>query len=225
MGVADSKAPSAEALSFRAEKRQRCSWCGQLSEDCTCGQPKSSCRACKAYQTCQGYRMCPACEEDASRLLTAYDVRDLDTVVERVEENQAKDAQRNLVQCRDGGTVKTIFADAAQECCICMVNRANVVLMPCGHSHLCTHCLEGLVSEGMTKLNCPTCRQLVSSAHELAPFTEHALDRPILNMILQREERKSCMKGGSIGSASYRWTKRRSALKSALKDRSVPRSL
>merc|ERR1711862_554795 len=95
-----------------------------------------------------------------------------------------------LVQCREGGVVKSIFVDSAQECCICMVNQANVVLMPCGHCQLCKHCLEGLVSSGRSSITCPTCRQVVSSAHELA-LAEHALELPILNMILQREERKS----------------------------------
>jgi len=149
-----------------------------------------------------------------------FDTQEFDTVVERVEEveeDEDKAAQRILVQCRDGGTVKSIFVDSAQECCICMVNQANVVLVPCGHCHLCTHCLAKFVGDGKSNITCPTCRQLVSSAHELVPLTQHARERPILDMILQREERKSSMKGGSNGSAFYRWTNRKGALKSALK--------
>ena len=228
MGAIDSKAPSAEHLSFVVEKRHRCSWCGQLREDCTCGQMQSSCRACKGYQTCQGYRFCPVCEQDVGqRTLLMHDVRDADAVVEMEEGTGDEGAQRHLAQSRDAGAVCSIdrrsctaestCADSVHECCICLENQANIVLKPCGHCHLCKQCLEGFVGGGRSNIICPTCRQLVSSAHELAPLEQHALERPVLEMVLQREERKSSLKGGSSGSVSYRWTKRPGALKSALK--------
>lgn len=51
-------------------------------------------------------------------------------------------------------------------CCACMVNRASVTLIPCGHSPTCYSCYNQLVQYG---LPCPLCRTPVAFRMDKAP--------------------------------------------------------
>lgn len=48
--------------------------------------------------------------------------------------------------------------DESQECKICMAHRADVVLMPCGHSGICEQCVTRIHSAN-GYASCPFCRQ------------------------------------------------------------------
>ena len=52
-------------------------------------------------------------------------------------------------------------SDTRDDCCICLVNKANTLVMPCGHSIVCSECSDQLKKTPNAKL-CVLCRGEIS---------------------------------------------------------------
>lgn len=63
-------------------------------------------------------------------------------------------------------------ADGEAACAICMENRVDAVLQPCGHANLCVDCAAKLYR---TKSTCPTCRAAIESV--VAAFFGGVVDK------------------------------------------------
>jgi hypothetical protein len=55
-----------------------------------------------------------------------------------------------------------------RDCIICLENRRNIRIQPCGHQLLCEQCFEALRSRALPRqrFECPSCRALIAS-HDL----------------------------------------------------------
>ena len=49
-------------------------------------------------------------------------------------------------------------ADTQGDCFVCMDNKSNSVLLPCGHLGVCIECANALTTSTKT---CPVCRQAI----------------------------------------------------------------
>jgi hypothetical protein len=56
-------------------------------------------------------------------------------------------------------SIKQIYENVDADCIICMDNKYEVVLVPCGHYCLCKECANQLQK---SKSNCPLCRQKIN---------------------------------------------------------------
>lgn len=66
-------------------------------------------------------------------------------------------------------------ADATDvECQICMTDKADVVLLPCGHSGLCELCVRKIYSQSGS-LSCPFCRQNVAKFAKVQAGTKRII--------------------------------------------------
>jgi len=71
--------------------------------------------------------------------------------------------------CEPGGREANLEDDSSKDedvCHICMVNQANVVLLPCAHGGLCRSCLERIVG-CKAEASCPQCRGRITGAVEV----------------------------------------------------------
>ena len=49
-------------------------------------------------------------------------------------------------------------------CCICLLNHANCIILPCAHKNLCVACSRSLCrGSGIEEKSCPSCRSKIHS--------------------------------------------------------------
>ena len=60
----------------------------------------------------------------------------------------------------DGKVVAADDNDQEEECLVCLSEKKDTLIMPCGHFCICSECGQGLIK---AKQSCPICRQHIGS--------------------------------------------------------------
>ena len=65
----------------------------------------------------------------------------------------------------------------SEDCCVCMENPVQTVLLECGHMNLCIKCAKGLSYNSESNLRrCPICRTDIKSFATFTPHITHVRD-------------------------------------------------
>ncbi len=76
-----------------------------------------------------------------------------------------------------------------QECCVCLANPPNCVLMECGHGSLCFPCGETLLRNNQV---CPLCRLDIKAVLEIDLISSEEKTLKVLRSLFREDkERKS----------------------------------
>lgn len=83
------------------------------------------------------------------------------------KESSEMSPEESLIMLEGNGAIAD---DECDQCNVCMVNKRNVLLRPCGHIHICVECARELATtrpSGQSAIRCPTCRECIVRAEKV----------------------------------------------------------
>jgi len=89
----------------------------------------------------------------------------------KLAENKTVAKERLNTAVAAATAAATAAAKAPETCSVCLVEKVNRVLIPCGHIVLCGGCADTIIRDGPRR--CPVCRaEIVETHHVVFPSAD-----------------------------------------------------